>query len=251
MDDIFTIYAHRGSSAFYPENTLLSFSKAVQQGANGIELDVQLTKDNHVVVFHDVSLHRITGKKGQIGDYTLKELRRMDVGRWKNQRFAGIKIPTLEQVFNKVMQKDILLNIELKNFFAMKNGLENRVIELIKQYELGEKIVISTFNPLSLQILQESHCPSPVALLYFGHLRSPWEYAKEYNCTYVHPPLQEVDEKMLSLCRANDLKVIPYHVNTQKDIAKMIRLGTDGIITSQPKTAHNLLFSTRTGRKKS
>ncbi|WCK53392.1 glycerophosphodiester phosphodiesterase family protein [Aneurinibacillus sp. Ricciae_BoGa-3] len=242
MNDIFLIYAHRGSSIKYPENTILSFSKALTEGANGIELDVQLTKDKQVVVFHDLSLRRILKKRGQISDYTLKQIRQFDVGSWKNPAFKGTKIPTLDEVLRLASKHNIIVNIELKNLLDMKNGLEQYVIDKIIQYNMKQRSVISTFNPLSLKILQKKCKGIPYALLYFGFLNDPWTYTREYGCSYIHPPVQEVSELFIDTARANGLKIVPYQVNTLNDIQKMVELGVDGIITPRPSLAHRYLY---------
>jgi glycerophosphoryl diester phosphodiesterase len=250
MNDIFLIYAHRGSSIVYPENTMPAFTRALKEGANGIELDVQLTKDEHVVVFHDWTLRRITGKKGTVGDYTLAELQKMDAGAWKHARFTGTRIPTLEQVLRHATIKKTALNIELKNFFAMKNGLEKKVIDLVHKYNAAAHTVISTFNPFSLELLRKHGCRAAIAFLYFGRLREPWKYAQEYRCTYIHPPVQEITKELLDSCREQQFKVVPYQVDTLIDIQNMIDLGTDGIITPRPALAHRLLHGPKKTKRK-
>ncbi|MED0675699.1 glycerophosphodiester phosphodiesterase family protein [Aneurinibacillus thermoaerophilus] len=250
MKDVFLIYAHRGSSINYPENTLPAFAHAIKEGANGIELDVQLTKDGHVVVFHDWILQRITGQKGKISDYTLTQLRKMDFGAWKHPRFAGTPIPTLEQVLTRIAGKNITLNIELKNFFAMKNGLEQKVIQLVHSHKMARQVIISTFNPFSLELLRKHDCKTDIAFLYFGQLREPWRYALEYKCAYIHPPVRGVNAQLLEICRSHGLKIVPYQVDTLAEIKQMIELGTDGIITPRPALAHRLLYGTQTKRKR-
>jgi glycerophosphoryl diester phosphodiesterase len=241
MNNMFLIYAHRGSSIRYPENTLPAFTNAIKEGANGIELDVQMTKDEKVVVFHDWTLQRITGQRGKISDYTLKQLQKMDFGAWKHARFAKLRIPTLNQVLKMFAGKNVIVNIELKNFFAMRNGLEQKVMEIIQFHNMSKRTIISTFNPFSLELLRKHDCKSDIAFLYFGRLKEPWRYAKEYACTYIHPPVQEVTGELLTSCRDQDIKVVPYQVDTLTEIEQMIEFGTDGIITPRPGLAHRLL----------
>lgn len=250
MNNMFLIYAHRGSSITHPENTLTAFLRATEEGANGIELDVQLTKDRHVVVFHDWTLQRITGHKGIISDYTLKQLKAMDFGIWKHTKFKGIRIATLDEVLTRFIGKNIMINIELKNFFAMRNGLEQKVMELVGRHKMAKQVIISTFNPFSLELLRRNGCPCEIAFLYFGRLKEPWKYAKEYACTYLHPPVQEVTRELLTSCGNEELKVVPYQVDTLLEIKKMIDLGTDGIITPRPALAHQSLHGTTTTKRK-
>lgn len=241
MTDSFLIYAHRGSSAKYPENTMLAFKKALLAGASGIELDVQLTRDQEIVIFHDLRLTRIFNKPGKISDYTLQELKKWDAGKWKGKQYERIKISTLEEVLLFATKKRFRLNIELKNFFSMNNGLENKVIQLLNKYNLFDKVVISTFNPLSLQVIRELDHRIRVALLYFGHLERPWEYAIKYNCDFLHPPLSEVNQEMVQTCAQQNIKIFPYHVNSKEDITAMIQMGVNGIITSRPRTAASIV----------
>jgi glycerophosphoryl diester phosphodiesterase len=241
MDEPFLIYAHRGSSLKYPENTMLAFEKAVLAGANGIELDVQLTRDKKVIIFHDWRLNRIFNKEGKISNYRYDQIKTWDAGIWKSKKFKGLTVPTLEEVLIFAAKKKIVLNIELKNFFSGNNGLEHHVIRLIKKHNLMNQTVISTFNPLSLQMMHEIEPAIPLALLYFGFLDSPWEFAAKYHCQYIHPPVSQVSEEMVIKAKEHHLKVIPYHVNNKESIQKMIRLGVHGIITSRPRTAATIL----------
>jgi glycerophosphoryl diester phosphodiesterase len=241
MVEPFLIYAHRGSSMKYPENTMLAFEKAILAGANGLELDVQLTSDKKVIIFHDWRLDRIFNKNGKISNYTFDQIKKWDAGIWKGKKFKGLTIPSLEELLVFAAKKQISINIELKNFFSGNNGLEQQVIKLIKKFNMADQTVISTFNPLSLQLINEIEPSIPLALLYFGHLDSPWEFAKKYNCKYIHPPLSQVTERMVLKSQEHHLKVIPYHVNSKESIQKMIELGVHGIITSRPRTAARVL----------
>lgn len=243
MVEPFLIYAHRGSSVKYPENTMLAFEKAISTGANGIELDVQLTRDKEVVIFHDWRLDRVFNKPGKISDYTLAELKGMDAGKWKGNQFRGIKIPSLEEFMQFASRNKFVINIELKNFFSSHNGLENKVIRLLNKYQLVQQTVISTFNPLSLNLLKELDSRLRLALLYFGHLDKPWEFANKCRCEFIHPPFSEISKEMIQECHERQLKVIPYHINDKDTMIRMYQDGVDGFITSRPKTAVTLINS--------
>lgn len=241
MVEPFLIYAHRGSSLKYPENTMLAFEKAILAGANGLELDVQLTLDKKVIIFHDWRLDRIFNKRGKISNYTFEEIKKWDAGIWKGKKFKGLTIPSLEELLAFAAKRKIAVNIELKNFFSGINGLEQQVIRLIRKYNVMDQTVISTFNPLSLQIIYEVEPAISLALLYFGHLDAPWEFAEKYNCSSFHPPVSQVTESMVTKSKDHNLKIIPYHVNSKDSIQRMIEFGVHGIITSRPKTAATLL----------
>src|SRR5512143_1091036 len=107
------VIAHRGSAAYAPENTLAAFQLAAEQGADAIELDVDLTRDGHMVIMHDATIDRTTDGHGRVGDLTLEELRRVDAGAWKDAAFQGERVPLLEEVFEAVGQR-LLINVEIK-----------------------------------------------------------------------------------------------------------------------------------------
>src|SRR5689334_23229806 len=106
------IFAHRGASAYAPENTIASFEFAVAQGTDAIELDVKLSADGHVIVHHDPTVDRTTNGKGKVKDLTLAELKTLDAGGFFSENFHGEKIPTLEEVFEAV-GKRTFINVEL------------------------------------------------------------------------------------------------------------------------------------------
>lgn len=148
------IWAHRGCSQRYPENTLLAFEKAAGiKGLIGIELDIQLTKDGEMVVIHDEKVDRTTDGTGYVRDYTLAELKdlRIDAGVNPAQR-----IPTMEEVLDLIedkMRSGMKLNIELKNSKVPYEGMEQRIVDLIHNRGLRESVVYSSFSALSLEKL--------------------------------------------------------------------------------------------------
>lgn len=146
------IWAHRGCSQIYPENTLLAFEKAAEiPGLTGIELDIQFTKDGRLVVFHDERVDRTTDGIGELRQYTLAELKklRIDSGQGAYQQ-----IPLLEEVFDLIqnhLKKGMKLNIELKNSVFPYEGMEQKVINLVHRYGLQDHIIYSSFSALSLE----------------------------------------------------------------------------------------------------
>lgn len=145
------IWAHRGCSQMYPENTLLAFEKAAAiNGLTGIELDIQLTKDGRMVVCHDEKVDRTTDGSGELRNYTLAELRKLkiDVGNGKNEI-----IPTIDEVFDLLEDKlknGLKLNIELKNSIFPYEGMEQKIIDLVRSRSLEESVIYSSFSALSI-----------------------------------------------------------------------------------------------------
>lgn len=142
------ILGHRGCSGEAPENTMAAFQLALDQGADGIELDIFLSKDGHLVVTHDESLLRLTGLDRQTRELTLSELRRLDFGN-------GEKIPTLDQVLETFGPTFELINIEIKSTGWFSDGIETKLVHLIESLGLQQKILISSFNPLHLLRLKQ------------------------------------------------------------------------------------------------
>lgn len=150
------IWAHRGCSQMYPENTLLSFEKAVViSGLEGIELDIQLTRDGEMVVIHDERVDRTTEGMGYVRDYTLSQIKKLHI-------YAGDhpvqSIPTITEVFDLLepqMKEGLKLNIELKNSVYPYHGMEEKIVELVHKRGLQETVVYSTFYAKSLERLKK------------------------------------------------------------------------------------------------
>ena len=139
-------FAHRGFSGKYPENTLLAFEKAVEAQTDGIELDVQLTKDGEIVIIHDETIDRTTNGKGLVVDYTYEELEKFDASYIYTGQFGFNKIPTLREYFNLIKDTNIITNIELKTGINEYQGIEEKVYNLIKEFQLEDRVIISSFN---------------------------------------------------------------------------------------------------------
>lgn len=138
---MFVNYAHRGASAYAPENTMTSFRKALQLCANGIELDLQQTKDGKIVVFHDNKIDKKSNEKGKISDYTYKELLDFDFGSWFNLKFKNEKIVLFEDFAKEFLSKELTFAIELK-----QEGIEKDTLDIVKKYATHDDIYITSFN---------------------------------------------------------------------------------------------------------
>lgn len=188
------IWAHRGCSQMYPENTLLSFEKAAElEGLTGIELDIQLTKDGYLAVCHDERVDRTTDGTGLLCDYTLAELKRLkiDTGNRRTER-----IPTMEEVLDLLepwLREGLQINIELKNSKLPYEGMEEKIISLIRERGLQENIVYSSFSALSLEKVRELEPEARIGML----------DSKISDCLY----------KLRGGCGANDLHPSMYGID--------------------------------------
>ena len=148
------IIAHRGDITNAPENTLAAFQQAFEQGADGIELDVRLTRDRQLVVFHDRSLKRIGGVRNLVANATLEEVRALDVGGWFAPQFRGAQAPTLDEVF-ELLPADYLINVEMKAVIDGMRLIAHRVAEVIRRHGRWSSTLVASFNPISLWELRK------------------------------------------------------------------------------------------------
>lgn len=234
------IYAHRGASGLFPENTMESFYAAVRRRADGIELDVQLSRDNKLVVIHDHTLDRTTTGSGPVRRYTLQELRQVRADRSSSSRYPKAKIPTLREVFQAFSVTPLRFIIELKNFLSDQPNLEELVIEQIRRFQLTERTVISTFNFDSLLRVKELDPAQTTGLLYVGPLSRPWEVASRYSADQLHVPMDQLSADLVKSTKQHGLTVLGWTVNSSREIQTALDLGVDGIITNYPGRARKI-----------
>jgi glycerophosphoryl diester phosphodiesterase len=235
------IYAHRGASGLFPENTMESFQAAVRRKANGIELDVQLSSDNKLVVIHDHSLERTTNGSGLVRNHTLRELRQLRADKDSSMRMPKAQIPTLQEVFQTFVDTPLRFIIEMKNFFLDQPHLEDLVIEQIRRYQLTERTIISTFNFDSLLRIKQLDATQTTGLLYVGPLVKPWEVASSYRADQLHVPYDQLTEDLVKQAKEHHFEVLSWTVNSARQIQRAIDCGVDGLITNYPKRARNLI----------
>ncbi|MHC6181513.1 glycerophosphodiester phosphodiesterase [Clostridium sp. JNZ X4-2] len=220
--------AHRGFSGLYPENTMLSFKKAAEAGADGIETDLHVTKDGIIVICHDETIDRTTDGSGFIKNYTYEEIRKFSAG-------EGEKIPSLDELLSYVKDRDLFLNLELKNDIIYYDNLEKNTIDKIYEYGLKENIIISSFNHQSMQKVKHYDSSIKTGLLYGSAIYKPEEYAKKMGADALHPLFSLVmDAKIVQNIKKSGILINTYTVNRRNDMKKLIDLGVDGIITNYP-----------------
>lgn len=231
------IYAHRGASGYAPENTMAAFSKAVEMGAEGIELDVHLSRDRSLIVMHDEYVNRTSNGNGLIKDMTLKELKRLDCGSWFGEKFAGEQIPELEEVLELLKNWDGILNIEIKDGSDLYPGIERKIIDTVRLFCFEEKVIFSSFNHYSIRDIKSNASYLKAGLLYGEKLYEPWNYAGTVGAEALHPPYFLVDDNMMNCCKANNIAVNTWTVNDEAEMTRLVKLGADGIITNYPDIA--------------
>jgi len=234
-------YAHRGASGYFPENTMLAFQEGVKMGATGLETDVQMTKDGVLILIHDETLNRTTNGKGFVKDYTYQEIAELDAGSWYKRSFRGEKIPTLRELLEFVKDKNIMLNLELKNTLIPYHGMEELVLQLIKEYKVEKKIIISSFNHYSIVKVKKLNNKIKTAILYTEGLFHPERYAKYVGANAIHPYYLAINEEIVKEVKKEKILINPFTVNKEEDMLNLIKMGVDGIITNYPDILHKLL----------
>lgn len=235
--------AHRGASAVAPANTMAAFEKAVELGADGIELDTHLSADGVPVVIHDFAIDATTDGSGRVAEMDLAQLKQLDAGSHFDPAFAGERIPTLEEVLLAFGER-LLLNIELKSVSPRDNGLEQAVLALVGQYELESRVLLSSFNPFSLRRAKKIAPHVRVGLLYAPDLplflSRAW-LAPLFPHEARHPERTMVDARYMRWARRRGYRVNVWTVDDPDEMRRLIDLGVSGIITNVPDVLRDVL----------
>ncbi|MEJ5224723.1 MAG: glycerophosphodiester phosphodiesterase family protein [Anaerolineales bacterium] len=233
-----TIFAHRGASAYAPENTLAAFTLALAQGAPAIEFDVKLTADRRVVAMHDATLERTTNGAVKVSDLPLAALRELDAGGWKDPRYAGERIPTLEEIFETVGSK-LFMNIELTNYSTPFDGLVNEVAALIRRHGMEKQVLFSSFFPTNLITARRLLPHVPCGQLSLPGRAGGWQRlaARFMRLEAEHPYTEDVTAQSVAQAHARGRRVHVWTVNDPADMRRLRDLGVDGIFTDDPPLA--------------
>lgn len=234
--------AHRGFSGSYPENTMLAFRKAVEVGSDGIETDLHITKDGVIVICHDETIDRTTNGNGFIKDYNYEELRSFDAGIKFSKEFEGERIPSLDEFLDYVKDKNLLINLELKNNIIDYYELEKRVIDKVYEYDLKKKVILSSFNHYSMVKAKKYDRGIKTGLLCAEVLYKPYKYVNMTGADALHPYYKSVmNKKIVKKIHDRKIMINAYTVNEEEDMKRMIELNIDGIITNYPDKLKELL----------
>jgi glycerophosphoryl diester phosphodiesterase len=224
------LVGHRGAGALAPENTLAAFRVAADLGIDGVEFDVQLTKDGHPIVFHDDDVQRLTDGAGQVADLTLNELKFLDAGARFAPGFRGEHIPSLRDALDFLRGTDLLLFVELKAPWRYP-GIEDAVVSLIREFGLVERVLVSTFHHPALHALHRLAPEIALAELWFDRL--PRDDEITFN----------IIDALLSLCTPDQIArlhrrgvtVTAWTVNDLDTARDLMDAGIDGLTTDYPE----------------
>lgn len=230
--------AHRGASAVAPENTLAAFERALQLGADGVELDVQFSRDFQAVVIHDDTLNRTTDGDGQVSRRTLAELQSLDAGSWFSAQFVGEKIPTLEQVLAFADGK-LLLDIEIKKCRDSAR-LAQAVVDLLAPYD-PEHYLITSFDPMAVEHVKAARAELRTGLLFNRLKRSCFQGSWDF----VVPHHRLIKDRFREL--AGSKKIMTWTVDDETEMRQLLAGGVGGIITNRPDILKKVMLEPKIG----
>jgi len=227
------VIAHRGASAAAPENTIAAFELAIADGADGIELDVRLSRDDQLVVIHDASVGRTTNGSGSVRDRTLRELKRLDAGGWRGVKYEGQRIQTLQEVFERFRDRTRFW-IELKGGSNHYIGIEERVVSTIEIYDVLDRALVQSFDRKALEQVRSLNPEIRVGVLtdtpplrpIIGSLAPPHALC---------PAADVITDDDLVEMRAAGVDCYVWTVNEPAQMDRLINSGVSGIITDRPE----------------
>jgi len=233
------IYAHRGFTGSFPENTMIAFKEAVKIGADGIETDVHITKDGVLCLIHDETVNRTSNSKGYIRDMTWEEVKKIDVScKVLDGRYGFCGIPSAEEFLDLIKTSGIKANIELKNGKIYYPKLADKLVDMIRSFGIEDRVMISSFNNASLvrlkKIAPEIKC---------GFLKgSPGVenaglYCSEMGVDYYHPDFKTVTPEVKRECDDYGIGLNVWTVNDKPALRNMMTLGVNSVITNYPDYA--------------
>jgi glycerophosphoryl diester phosphodiesterase len=227
-------FAHRGFSARYPENTLLAFRQAIATGCDGIEIDVQLSKDGTPVIIHDEDTLRTTGVRGQVGEMSYSDLRRLDAGQ-------GEPVPSLEECLDLTAPLPVLTNIELKNNLIHYAGLEEKVLDLVRRRGLERRVILSSFNHDSVIKCKALAPEIPCGFLIEQPVDDPRAYLRRHGVEYLHPDYRLLDGPFGEAAFRDEVALHVWTVDDQEGIDDLLRRQVRGIITNDPLSLNEIM----------
>ena len=232
------ILAHRGYSGCYPENTMTAFKKALEAGADGIELDVQLTSDGEVVIIHDERVDRTTDGEGRVRDFTLQQIQKLNAAVIKPELCCEEHVPSFREYCTWVKNTHLITNIELKTGCCWYKGLEEKTLNMVKDYGLEDRVIFSSFNPLSIVKIKKM-APNILCglLAEHGGIDNAGDLCSEFGFEYYHPCYRELTKENAENCKEKGIGMNPWTVNDFQGFLHMKELNAKSVITNFPDLA--------------
>jgi len=231
--------AHRGFSGKYPENTNIAFVKALTEGyCDGIDLDIHMTKDDKLVIIHDDKLDRTTTGTGFIKDYTLEEVLQFDAGIKYDTKYKGEKISSIDRALDLVKKYNVRIYIEIKNSEDEYKGIEEKIVEKIREFGLEDKVVLSSYNRETLKKVKDLDAHIKTGLLC---KEVPWDIRDYRYADSICFCYTSADREAVDTIHSIGKKVTVWTVDNIDDMKKMIELDVDAILTNYPDVLNDII----------
>lgn len=231
------IIAHRGASFYRPENTFASFQLAYEQGADGIETDIHLSKDNVPVLIHDETINRVTNQESLINQLTYHELSRLDIGSWFSPLYKNERIMSLADFLQWAKAKQLTLNLELKTNKVKYVGIEALVYQQVLDLNMLDRVIFSSFNLTCLEKLAQLNPETTRAFLAKRHTARVFKLSQQQNLTGVHLKRRFINRMTMKRYHQINKYVGAYTVNHPTEMRQLFRAKCDMIITDRPDLA--------------
>lgn len=235
------VVGHRGAMGYRPENTLPSFEHALELGAECVEFDVHLSRDGVPVVIHDESVDRTTNGHGQVRDLTVAELQQLDAGAWFDPRYAGARIPTLDEVLDWARRSQMAVDIEIKNGPFFYPDIEARVVEAVDRAGLADQTLVSSFDHHAVKRVGELDARLVLGVLYSARPFDAPAVAAQVGAAVLLPHVAYAREDDVRAAHACGLAYVPWTTSDVDIIRALIAAGVDGICSNHPDTPRRLL----------
>lgn len=237
------ILGHRGASAYAPENTIPAFRLALEMEADGVELDVHLSKDGELIVMHDEKVDRTTNARGYIKDFTAEELKRLDASNGM-EKFSGVGVPTLAEVYRLFQNNDKMINVEIKTDIINYSGICEKLLALEDEMGMNGRIIYSSFNHYTVSRLLSLRPEAKTGLLYMSIFKEPWNYALGLKAAALHPHFITLAQTpdMAGECARLGLETNVWTVNEPEWMERLAGMGVTSIITNNPDTARKVVY---------
>lgn len=233
------IIGHRGAPGYAPENTIASFRRAVELGATFIETDLRLSHDAQFVAIHDATLDRTTNGRGLVRDFTLEQLRELDAGSWYGEKFAGERIPTLEEILQFAREADVVFYLEIKQEFGW--GVHHGIVGALREAKEPARTVVISFDPGLLEKLRRLDAALLTGFLFETPEPDVLQEALKIGVRQILPRADLVTRELVSKAHDAGLQVATWTVNSPEQMAALVEMGVNGIMSDYPDRLRNVV----------
>jgi glycerophosphoryl diester phosphodiesterase len=234
------VVGHRGAAGHAPENTFASFRTGIELGAPLVELDIHLSKDGQVIVIHDEIVDRTTDGSGAVADLTAEEIQRLDAGTWFGPEFAGERVPLLGEVLDWARGR-VGLVIELKLGPVWYPGIEEALVSTLREHQATDDVLVISNDHVAVWRVKQLEPAVKTAIMYGGRLLDTVAAARAAGADAVRPSHWMIVADDVAACHAAGLAVIPWTVNREEDMRRVVGLSVDGMSSNYPELLGRVL----------